>query len=172
MPNWCMNEVFICGPKEDIKKIAELFGCNNNVFSFDRFMPVPEELKGIHSGFMNMDNGVTATHWRTTTDENGNNINIPVTEEELKAIALKCGSTNWYDWCNRNWGVKWDAAMVSGVDVLINEKWNDGEIRCDFETPWGPPEGVYNELVRQFPEVNVDWFYKEPGMRLSGWLGD
>lgn len=172
MPNWCMNEVFICGPKEDIKKIAELFGCDENLFSFDRFMPIPKELKEVHSGYMNVGDGVTANYWRTVPDETGKMVNVPVTQEEIDSLMGRFGATNWYDWCNRYWGVKWDASLCSNVDVHIDPKWNDGEIKCDFETPWGPPQGIYDELVRQFPEVNVDWFYKEPGMRLSGWLGD
>lgn len=40
---------------------------------------------------------------------------------------VKYGVTNWYDWANENWGVKWNAT---------NAEWKDNSVY--FETAWTP----------------------------------
>ena len=37
-------------------------------------------------------------------------------------------------------------------------------------TAWSPPDGIYNKIAEKFPDMEIDWFYKESGMRIAGWL--
>ena len=80
-------------------------------------------------------------------------------------LINKYGVDNWYDWCTNNWGVKWDVAEVEleeGEDYLT----------YNFDTPWGPPEEIYTILNAEFPDMNISWFFDEPGMQMAGYLGN
>jgi hypothetical protein len=84
-----------------------------------------------------------------------------VPSEEL---IKKYGYDNWYDWRIDNWGTKWELAE----DVQVSD---DGEyIKYDFETAWAPPEGIYHAIKEKFPDLEVTWFYDEPGMQFAGYL--
>jgi hypothetical protein len=84
-----------------------------------------------------------------------------VPSEEL---IEKHGYDNWYDWRIDNWGTKWELAE----DVQVSD---DGEyIKYDFETAWAPPEGIYHAIKEKFPDLEVTWFYDEPGMQFAGYL--
>jgi hypothetical protein len=52
------------------------------------------------------------------------------------------------------WGVKWNASEVRRRGYGAT-----GRVRYHFNTPWGPPDGVLNELARRFPEIEVDLTY-------------
>ena len=76
--------------------------------------------------------------------------------KELQPISV--------DWANNNWGCKWEVrdVEVSGEDETETEYY--------FQTAWCPPEGVYNALVKRFPDLYISWFYDEPNMQLAGYL--
>lgn len=78
---------------------------------------------------------------------------------------------NWYNWRNSNWGVKWD--LVSGSpensSVEMNLDSEYGSIYMMLFTPWSPPEPIVDALRERYPEIEIDWFYKEPGMQMAGW---
>ena len=46
----------------------------------------------------------------------------------------------------------------------------DDEVQLTFDTAWGPPSGIYQELVNKYPDLHFSWFYKEEGMQVAGWL--
>jgi len=79
---------------------------------------------------------------------------------------------NWYNWRNINWGVKWD--LVSGSpensSVEMNLDSEYGSIDMMLFTPWSPPEPIVDALRERYPEIDIDWFYKEPGMQMAGWV--
>lgn len=69
--------------------------------------------------------------------------------------ALEYGSTTWYDWCNKNWGTKWNA-----YDVEVGE---DGTIT--FNTAWATPEPVIKALSQKYPDiaVHIKWADEDLG---------
>ena len=73
---------------------------------------------------------------------------------------------NWYNWNRNNWGVKWD--------INFNLDWLDDvdetSIEMEFQTAWGPPHLIYAYIIRNFPKVDVSWFYHEPMMELVGYF--
>jgi len=79
---------------------------------------------------------------------------------------------NWWGWRTSNWGVKWD--LVSGSpensDVEIYLDSNDASIHMMLLTPWSPPEPIVTALRERYPEIEIDWFYKEPGLQIAGWV--
>ena len=60
---------------------------------------------------------------------------------------LQYGSGDWYGWCNRNWGTKWNA-----YDVCFDQE--SQSIR--FLTAWDMPAPVIDKLSQMFPEVEID----------------
>jgi len=84
-----------------------------------------------------------------------------VPSEEL---IKEYGFDNWYDWRIHNWGTKWD---VDDVAVVDND---DDYISFSFDTAWGPPDGIHQELNNKFPDLSITWFYDEPGMQFAGYL--
>lgn len=58
---------------------------------------------------------------------------------------------NWYDWCPKNWGTKWNAYDISfdGYDTLR------------FDTAWSNPEPVMQALSKMFPSVVIWVMYAD-----------
>ena len=94
-----------------------------------------------------------------------------VTFEKVYPTPDDLSSKQEYDWHINHWGTKWDAAS-SHIEL------DGGYVEMRIETAWSPPEGVYWAFMKWLKDngyednVDVEWFYKERGMRLSGWCGD
>lgn len=64
--------------------------------------------------------------------------------------ALKqYGHASWYEWCNANWGTKWNAYTVKRIsDTVIT-----------FQTAWSMPAKWLEKLVEKFPNetITIQW---------------
>ena len=70
----------------------------------------------------------------------------------------------WYDWRVQNWDTKWDCYDVEVVD-------DDPECtEIQFNTAWSPPEAICSALREQYPDVEISWFFDEPGVEMAGYL--
>ena len=63
--------------------------------------------------------------------------------------------------------------MLSGCTRSIMTR--SGCTNGNYDTPWGPPYEIYDkiEAIIEDRDWNIEfneWFYKEPGMRLAGWI--
>ena len=47
---------------------------------------------------------------------------------------------------------------------------NDELFKLTFETPWSPPEQICESLRNRFEDVEITWFFDEPGERIAGYL--
>jgi hypothetical protein len=85
---------------------------------------------------------------------------IPLPEEE---------KDNWYDWRVQNWGTKWD---IVGDDEPGEEPYdsNDDSYGYSFDTAWGPPIELFENIMVDFPGVRFELAYVEPGMCFAGHL--
>lgn len=74
-----------------------------------------------------------------------------VREGRLKSQQLKekYGFDNWYDWCIKNWGTKWNSY---NAEVILTSDY----LKVYFNTAWSLPEPIYDALVEQFP--NFEYF--------------
>ncbi len=89
-------------------------------------------------------------------------------DEELPAKLLeKYGSSDWYDWSVKNWGVKWNS-----YDNLLNidtRGYNGtGSILLCFQTAWTIPEGIFLELMELYPELTFEVECLEEGGGFAG----
>ena len=170
MPNWCTNRVTVSGDKEWVqffKWAVKGEGENDRRFSFNSIIPMPDELHGIGSPAVVLDTEQEVEDYKKEHADNPFGLeNLPITRQRSYDLIAKYGHNNWYDWCTDNWTCKWDAS-----DIYLDIEEED-YLQYRFETPWGPPEEIYNVLVVQHPKVHISWFYDEPGMEMAGYLNE
>ena len=159
MPNHCHNRVtFYASPKhnDQIAKIKQMF-LDENIFG--QIIPEPD--------WNNTPlDEKTAGNWLHS--KRGEVGELPVPVEEY-GISYRFKSTDkaddrWYDWRLANWDTKWDA-----YDVVVTDDDPDCT-EIEFNTAWSPPEAICHALREQYPDVDISWFYDEPGCEIAGYL--
>ena len=147
MPNWCSNEVQFDGSEEDIAKFKEECFSDHKgeaVLDFSKVLPEPDYDKPKKDGTHN--NGV---------------------QTEPSSVM-----PDWWTWRNDNWGTKWNLVPNHDGDLTAYMTVEDGEdyISLEFDTAWSPPSGIYEAIVEKYPDLEINWFYREDGVQISGWL--
>ena len=61
------------------------------------------------------------------------------------------GAPTWYEWCNRNWGTKWNSY---GYDGMVGGYPSGNTLR--FLTAWSAPHPVMEKLAEMFPNVEIE----------------
>ena len=169
MPNWCANRVTVYGDNPEIIRFAEFVksGDGAEPFCFESVIPIPAELYDVQSPVVIVDTEAEVEAWieeHSHASKEGFFVSgHPITKDTQDRLLKEYNSDNWYDWSCNNWGVKWDAR-----DVDLSEGF--GELQYMFDTPWGPPEPVCEVLREKFPDLNIEWFWDEPGMQIAGYL--
>jgi len=68
---------------------------------------------------------------------------------------------NWYNWCVKNWGTKWDIEATLSVE----DKY---ELGYGFDSAWSPPVEAFEKISKKYPKL-VFWLdYDEPSMGFKG----
>ena len=167
MPNHCHNRVtfYSDDKEEEIKKLHDIFSIDLESVDeertiFGQFIPEP--------------------HWPTTplTEEDVKGLiydrgevgELPVSTKETYGTISKFTSTGntddrWYDWRLRYWDTKWDC-----YDLEIDEDDLPHGFEVSFNTAWSPPEGICRAMRKQYPDIDISWFYDEPGEAIAGYL--
>lgn len=168
MPNHCHNRVtFYSDNKEkEIKKLHDIFSIDVKSVDeertiFGQFIPEPD--------------------WPTTPlaeedvsywlrDKRGEVGELPVSTKETYGTISKFKSTGntddrWYDWRLKYWDTKWDC-----YDLEIDEDDLPHGFEVSFNTAWVPPEGICRAMRKQYPDIDISWFYDEPGEAIAGYL--
>ena len=83
------------------------------------------------------------------------------------------GTLKWdYNTAVEKWGTKWPLADEDADGFQVN----GDHIDADFNTAWGPPEGIYHAIDSWFDDrtsdFEISWFYDEPGMQFAGYLNN
>jgi len=71
---------------------------------------------------------------------------------------------NWYDWCCRNWGTKWDIAHP-----FVSDDTEEDSITFSFDTAWGPPIEAFRSWAERDGRATYRLSYIETGMMFVGW---
>ena len=95
----------------------------------------------------------------------------------------RVGMEGWYTWRVRNWGTKWDASFgepflalgASDADVDETTAALGGTITptvavYKFDTAWAPPALFVESASEQFPELEFELRFGEPGEGYAGSL--
>jgi hypothetical protein len=86
-----------------------------------------------------------------------------------KHVPMEGPESDWYnEHCNK-WGTKWDAcdSDIHSEDVIKNLD-GTGEICYSFQTAWAPPCEWLAAVVPQFPTLEFEMQYEEPGCEVYG----
>ena len=150
MPNWCDNRVTISSNTEDDSQFQELVAKFQVERPFNEIYPMPD--------------------FKTIPNKDGE---LPVAEEiknpNGEVITTTYNFPNgknddrWYHWCIDNWGTKWDVNISEG-DI------DEGYAEFEFQTAWAPASGIFDKIKDDYPNVDISWFYDEPGCELAGYL--
>ena len=150
MHNHCFNKVFFSSYNEamikDLKNIFSIGLDKNDIKTvFGQFIPEPD--------------------WENFPNENGE---LPLPGKHFPhQFYFPDGKSDdrWYDWRIMNWDTKWDC-----YDLNINIDNLPEGFEVTFNTAWSPPYSICDAIREIYPEVNVSWFYDEPGCELAGYL--
>ena len=155
MPNWVFNTVTVKGDLDELQRFAEQ-ASKKYTRKYHEVKPdgidwVDGELSQPLSfwNFVRPDESILDEYW-------GN-----MRQDLSLAEQLQNKTNHWYDWNIRNWGCKWDAGDVSFEDF-------GGELRYDFETPWGFPLEAIEAMVAQYPTLEFSVRFLEE----QGWGGE
>ena len=129
MPNYCQNRLRVIGNKEVIAQFKNkaIGPEKGRDLSLNNFVPMPKELE-----------------------------NTPMPQDTKKAISKKLikkfGVDNWYDWCLKNWGTKWD------IDAdLVSE--DDDMLEYIFDSAWSPPVKWLEKVAKLYPDLKFNLRY-------------
>jgi hypothetical protein len=156
MPNWCSNKFSVTGEPEQLAVFLQAL--EDRVFSFQKLVPMPEDLRNISTGGCQI-NGVMHHQWLETPDGPK-----ALTEEFKRDLLEKHGCLDWYSWSCANWGTKWDVRE----GVKLHGSLKDGELYCHFDTAWSPPTEFLNTLSKKYPELTFTLYYAEGGVGFWG----
>lgn len=90
--------------------------------------------------------------------------------EVLMDNYQKYGASTWYEWCNSNWGCKWNASQTA-----ISDDPNDSNyVIIYFNTPWGAPCGWLMKLAEFNIAFHCEWVEEQGfhGEYISDGSGD
>ena len=157
MPNHCHNRVtFYSANTEAVAKLKQIFEDEN---CFGQIIPEPD-----------WDNQpLMSNELKFLGRERGKVGELPqYVEDPWRRLVFKStgqADDRWYDWRLQNWDTKWDA-----YDVEQHDFDDPDQYEVTFNTAWSPPDAICNEIREQYPDVEVSWFYDEPGCELAGYL--
>lgn len=169
MPNWNANNMIVQGKGKDVKQfILDNFMVNKNPYSkddeyayildFEKFDPTP--LNEVGEVF---DDWYTwrLRHWGCKWSPSFEQCISLIMEEEGKEIKIV------YDDRRLKEGESFSEEFVKNLDDNSNIKM---ELTCYFETPWGPPEGIFMQWHEKYKEFDLEVTLKfyEPGCVFAG----
>ena len=119
---------------------------------FNKLIPMPESLD-IEAG-SNTNDGLAAYRRFMSGDKAAETFR----KERPEAWALgkrayeniqQYGAPTWYEWCNRNWGTKWNAYSCAEIDKNADT--------MEFMTAWSSVPGILEALSRKYPDQAVSY---------------
>jgi hypothetical protein len=158
MPNWCENDLYVTGSREDVAKFQEFakLKTNNKLISANSFIPYPEKF--------------------AIADEKCK-LNREILNALPMALSINIGDVHgWgtdgynaggYEWCIANWGTKWD---LCDVQLVEESMWSNNKIQVTyfFNTAWYPPIPIIEAMGKKFPSLEFRLDYFEQSAAFNG----
>jgi hypothetical protein len=151
MPNWTSNIVRAEGDEHDIASFLDAVKTQDEIFDFNRIIPMPEILKHTASGQRKI-GPKTVTSWYVINHKeplpSDDDVRL-FTPEEQAALA-EIGHQDWYSWSNANWGTKWNACHTEITEKCLNNTW----VEIRFDTAWDAPLPIFHHMFESFPKLS------------------
>ncbi len=165
MPNWCDNNLTVCGDADKIEKFNEEFVEEG----YNCCLKIPEELKGTTSPTRIIPDekyeDEASVRFELSLGTKGI-AEKPISQTMSEELIEKYGADNWYSWQVQFWGVKWNVDN-SELDPVIMD---DGkEVSYSFNSPWGPPDKWIPVCAKHY-QLEITLTYCEPGCDFCGIL--
>lgn len=185
MPNWCLNRVEVSGAPEAVEKFKAAVRDGEVLFSFNKIVPMPPALDIENSSYGKVGYVALYGDYKRILEEYewipqevrsrgsrealvaflcAENPRYLSMGDQYKANIDHYGFPTWYEWRLCHWGTKWDLDETTEVEE------GDGWVCYTFHTAWDPPVSICEALRAQFPDLDICWFYDEPGMQVAGYL--
>ena len=148
MPNWCENDLYVRGVKEDLQRFKEAVNGRNHqgvekLLNEDAIIPYPEHFRKLDEAARQYEEA----HPRDWANRPRDGFN-----------------QGGYEWCLENWGTKWGFC-----DVHLESESED-ELQYTFNTAWSPPAPLIVKLGEMFPTLEFDLRSFEGGMQFNSIL--
>lgn len=174
MPNWVYNGLTVEGNPEQVKKmIAQLNRPFEQMHDSWNMQTAEHEKKvavysnpvfAFHNIYSYIDHGVTQDEYLAQPPRN---------KDQSFEDWFKHETNDWYNFNQREWGVKWDVAVSDddGWPSTTIEEQDNGEnyvVYYNFNTPWSRPLPALERLSKQYPTLLFTLSYEEE----TGWGGE
>lgn len=172
MPNWCYNEIRAKCSEEEAKQIMEEIKGPNGDVDYNSIIPMPITIPNytVDETFLLECLAAFCTIQNVSWPEMSMikypfmkklyshyiNKKYVVSRQQHDIMYLigqlvyynltTNGYLTWYDWHWNNWGVKWNAS-----DPEVDQ--HDGDLIISFDSPWGMPDKVLEQLSKKHPDV-------------------
>lgn len=169
MPNWASNNLLVQGKPGVVKQfIQENFKVQENkeyVLDFEQFDPTPIDPKtcDVIEDWYNW----RLNHWGSKWS--------PCVEQSISLsfeFEDETESTIVYDIRCREGEKVFSEQLVRDMNI-DDVKLMKLELACYFETPWGPPSGIFQQWYEKYGELGLEAVLKfyEPGCCVLGEMG-
>jgi hypothetical protein len=177
MPNWVFNSLVVSGEQSQLEKMmAQLNQPFEKHFPESKFNDETKQWENIPDVQV-YDNPVFA-FWNIVKPTD---LEAYYGEEVFKKQPLEPKDfmtefvrsmkedNDWYHWNCRNWGTKWDVAVINNQDYSDTQVQitDDNDVMYHFQTAWSPVGEVLLKLSEMYPSLNFDYEYEEE----QGWGG-
>jgi hypothetical protein len=172
MPNWVYNGLTIEGNPDQVKSLIKQMNkpfvysvqSNGDLAYSIRQRKYVNPIFAFHNIYSYVDHGVTEEIYHSQPPHN---------PDKDFAEFLKFESNDWYNFNNREWGVKWDVAVAEDdeyptTDIQESENGDNYVVHYNFETAWGRPIAAMQKLSAQYPNLLMTLSYEEE----TGWGGE
>lgn len=159
MPNWCNNTLEISHP--DIKMMRRVVKGYNRGQLLSEFIPVPPELS---DGSMSWERLLKMKKEKRNDDYARE---LDKYREELNKKYF--GYAGWYEFCNSEWGTKWDVGYDPALGEHLTPDSAREPITVSFDSAWSPPISAYEKLSEMGFSIRA--YYFEGGIMFCGsWI--
>ncbi len=176
MPNWCSNTLNVIGPQEAVKAFVNAArgpGATYNEFHGEPWEAFDDTRKKIVASNIPEPGNVQDLSFHALYPVPDDVRRFGYDSGQAAKIKTLMGYSEplmaGYEWEGSNWGVKWGASDVNLTTERAIEAYGGNSLATyEFETPWGPPDALFEKVSEDFPELTFELQYSEPGMGFEG----
>lgn len=183
MPNHVRNIIRIKGNPEQVQEILTAVQSDQDgigSFDFNKLLPMPKSLDiecstrtkkaiRLYQDFFKESAAISllflhapdSTEKQRQVDELLQKYdNLTKDDPELMEIGERCcrniadyGCPTWYEWCNQNWGTKWNAYDCA--------PYSPGSSEISFNTAWSGIPKLLTLLSQRFPMIEFEYAWAD-----------